>query len=66
LNRWIPVRECLPPEGVEVETRIFVDGDERNVQTLVRRGRLWFFPGLSMYCYYQPTHWRELDRQETK
>lgn len=23
--------------------------------------RLWFFPDMSMYVYYVPTHWRPLD-----
>lgn len=52
------------PEGVEVETRIADAAGERNVQSLVRRGRLWFFPDMSMYVYYTPTHWRNLNTSE--
>jgi hypothetical protein len=33
---------------------------ERNVTTLKRSGRLWFFPDGSTYIYYTPTHWRPL------
>ena len=53
---WQPISSA--PEGVEVETRIKDAKGERNVQTLTRRGRLWFFPDMSMYVYYTPTHWR--------
>lgn len=48
------------PEFVPVLTKI--DGDaygERNVQTLERRGRMWFSG--EMYVYYRPTHWRPQD-----
>lgn len=54
---WRPAADA--PEGVEVMTKI--DGDEwgaRNIQSLVRRGRLWWTPDLRMYVYYTPTHWR--------
>lgn len=46
------------PEGVEVMTKIGSGDNERNVQSLIRKGRLWFFPDMSMYVYYRPTHWR--------
>ena len=46
------------PEGESVETAIIGPEGERNVQPLVRKGRLWFFPDMSMYVYYTPTHWR--------
>lgn len=50
--------DCAP-EGQVVETKIsdFIEGD-RNVQPLKRKGNLWFFPDMSMYVYYTPTHWR--------
>lgn len=57
-KRWVEVAECLPPEEVTVLTKI--DEPEhglRNVQKLRRKGRLWFFPDMSMYVYYTPTHW---------
>jgi len=30
----------------------------RNETTLKRQGNLWFYPDMSMYVYYTPTHWR--------
>jgi hypothetical protein len=45
------------PDGVEVWTKIDDGEGIRNVQTLKRLGRLWYFPDGSMYVYYQPTHW---------
>lgn len=47
------------PDGQVLETKIsdFIGGD-RNVTTLKRKGSLWFFPDMSMYVYYTPTHWR--------
>jgi hypothetical protein len=61
-SEWKPINTA--PEGVEVET-VIADGSNpllsmRNQTTLVRKGRLWFFPDMSMYIYYQPTHWRRL------
>jgi hypothetical protein len=46
------------PDGVEVETMISDASGQRNEATLVRKGRLWFVPDMSMYVYYSPTHWR--------
>lgn len=59
---WISVDFQLPPEGVTVMTKIDDDKGECNIQTLVRRGGLWFTneSGDAMYVYYRPTHWRHL------
>lgn len=58
---WISTGERLPEEGVEVLTKIHRVGErECNLQTLKRRGSLWFFPDESMYVYYTPTHWRAM------
>lgn len=48
------------PEHVVVDTKIHDDDGERNVQRLMRRGNLWWFPDGSMYVYYTPTHWKEI------
>jgi hypothetical protein len=40
-----------------VWTKIHDADGERNVQKLLRQGRLWFADG--MYVYYTPTHWSE-------
>lgn len=61
-NKWQPIETA--PEGEAVMTCI--DADRRgpmgirNIQSLVRKGSLWFFPDMSMYVYYRPTHWRPL------
>jgi hypothetical protein len=31
-----------------------------NFLILRRRGRLWFFSDMSMYVYYDPTHWKPI------
>ena len=63
---WIACAAQLPPRGVVVETKIHDDHGERNVQPLKLHdspgSRLWFFPDNSMYCYYEPTHWRFVER----
>lgn len=57
---WTLCAERLPPDGVSVLTKIDDGKGVRNVQTLVRRGRLWFTgeSGDAMYVYYTPTHWK--------
>ena len=54
---WMPI--ATAPELEEVETKISDCNGERNEQSLVRKGRLWFTDTrLSIYVYYTPTHWR--------
>lgn len=48
----------LAPLGEVLETKLDDEHGERNNQLLIRNGRLWFFPDMSMYVYYTPTHWR--------
>lgn len=55
---WISIKDKLPLDGLIVETKVDDERGERNRQTLLRRGKLWFFPDESMYVYYTPTHWR--------
>ncbi|MCC7375370.1 MAG: hypothetical protein IT581_12015 [Verrucomicrobiales bacterium] len=57
-NEWKPVETA--PDGVRVETKIHDEQGVRNVTDLVRKGSLWWFPDMSMYVYYRPTHWRSL------
>lgn len=59
-NQWNRCADLLPPEDIEVETKIDDKDGIRNVQNLTRHRNLWFFPDLSMYIYYNPTHWRPL------
>ena len=58
MNGWISVKEKLPEEGIEVETKIDDKHGIRNIQNLTRQGILYFYPDMSMYVYYAPTHWR--------
>lgn len=50
------------PENVVVMTKID-DGETfaHNIQPLVKRGRLWWLADGSMYVYYEPTHWKEIE-----
>mgnify|MGYP001580513711 FL=1 len=61
---WQPVSPA--PENVEVQTKIDDERGCRNETTLVRDGRLWWFPDRSMYVYYTPTHWRPLTLNEAQ
>lgn len=56
LEGWFPID--MTPDGVEVITKIHDEDGSRNEQSLVRQGRLWFFPDMSMCVYYGPTHWK--------
>ncbi len=55
---WIRCDEQLPDDGVEVMTKIDDESGCRNEQSLKRQCSLWFYPDMSMYVYYTPTHWR--------
>lgn len=57
---WISVDDRSPDDGVEVMTKIDDADGCRNESSLVRKGTLWFFPDMSMYVYYRPTHWKPL------
>lgn len=65
---WQPI--SLAPVDEIVETKIDDEHGERNVQKLVRKGRLWWTPDGAMYVYYTPTHWRRTpvlaNQRETK
>jgi hypothetical protein len=58
MSEWIKCSAELPPENEPVFTKIDDQHGCRNEQKLVRQGRLWFLPDMSMYVYYAPTHWR--------
>lgn len=59
LSGWVRCADHLPPQDVDVETKIDDERGVRNVQKLRRHSNLWWFPDMSMYIYYSPTHWRE-------
>ena len=54
MNDWTSPDKELPPEG---EVVLAMDSSG-HVQPLVRKGRLWFFPDMSMYVYFTPTFWK--------
>lgn len=60
---WKRCSDDLPPVDVVVMTKIDDSKGCRNEQTLKRQQRtpetrsLWFVPDGSMYVYYEPTHW---------
>jgi len=56
-TKWIRCKEKLPPQDVPVNTKIDDAQGIRNEQALLLHNRLWFFPDMSMYVYYNPTHW---------
>ena len=63
MSEWRTIDSA--PLGVEIETKIDdAEHGPRNETTLIgeRRGfahrTMWFLPDMSMYVYYEPTHWR--------
>ncbi len=60
MNDWIKCASALPPEGKEVMTKIDDIKGCRNETSLKLQNNLWWFPDMSMYVYYTPTHWRPL------
>jgi len=55
---WVKTEDRLPDENVVVDTKIDDKDGVRNEQPLQRYRNLWFFPDMSKYVYYRPTHWR--------
>lgn len=58
---WQPIGSA--PEGIEVMTKIHDEHGARNEGPLIRKNRLWWFPDMSMYVYYTPTHWAPIKEQ---
>ena len=57
MHDWVRVDEDLPPDGKTVLTKIDDENGERNLALLKFQHNLWWFPDMSMYVYYSPTHW---------
>jgi hypothetical protein len=57
-DNWFRPADSLPPEGEEVATM----NSGGQVQTLVYKTRLWWFPDMMMYVYYVPTFWQHITR----
>ena len=58
MSDWIRCSEKMPPKGEEVMTKIDDEKGCRNETTLKFSSNLWWFPDMSMYVYYRPTHWK--------
>lgn len=54
---WVKFSDEKPPEGETVDTYKEQDGERTMQQKLKRKGSLMFFPDMSIYVYYTPTHW---------
>ena len=65
MNSWIRTDQELPPKNVEVETMIADRKGKRNQTTLIHYEGLWFFPDMSIYVYYTPTHWRYTKKEQS-
>ena len=61
MGEWKRIMDILPEEYKVVETKIDDGRMIRNQQNLYRYKNLWFLPDGSMYVYYTPTHWREIE-----
>jgi hypothetical protein len=62
---WYSFNDILPPEGKTVKTKIDDEKGVRNEQELKRKGNLMFYPDMSMYVYYTPTHWQPIQNPTT-
>ncbi len=59
MNSWKPI--ATAPVGVTVRTKIDDESGCRNEADLKKLGPLWWHADGSMYVYYTPTHWREIE-----
>ena len=57
---WIQMQLQLPPENIEVLTKIHDKKGSRNIQQLTRVGTL-FFGDPGNYIYSTPTHWQNIN-----
>lgn len=58
---WKPITRDDPKEHVRVMTKIDDELGVRNEAILWRQGRLWFESSGTMYVYYTPTHYAEIE-----
>lgn len=63
-RKWTRVIDSLPPENVEVETKVDDHMGVRNEYTMIRSGRLWYLNDDDPFPFYAPTHWREKQNKE--
>lgn len=57
MSKWNSVENILPKEN-----EIVITMSEKGLeQELKRVGKLWFLPDGSMYVYYTPKFWKEIN-----
>lgn len=56
-KHWKSIKEFRPPNDIIVETKIDDEKGIRNITNLILSQNLWWFSDMSMYVYYNPTHW---------
>lgn len=54
---WYKIENVKPPMNVIVNTKIDDGRNVRNEQKMIFDGKLWWHADMSVYVYYQPTHW---------
>lgn len=54
MTGFVKTSQRLPQENIAVETMC----SQGHIQTLKRKGNMWWFPDESMYVYYIPMYWR--------
>lgn len=64
MSEWQPIETA--PEDQEVMTKIHDACGCRNEQHLRLKDRVWWFPDMSMYVYFVPTHWKPIESTEAK
>lgn len=65
MSDWKPIETA--PQGKEVMTKIDDTwGGCRNEHSLILKETLWWLPDGSMYVYYAPTHWKEIENADCK
>lgn len=57
---WTYTTNQLPPENVLLD----VTNSEGDVGQLIRKGRLFFLPDMSMYVYFVPKMWSIAQQKE--
>lgn len=58
---WKSIQLNSPPVGTVVLTKIDDSKGVRNVEKLKLAHKLWWYEDGSMYVYYTPTHWKEVE-----
>jgi len=61
MENWKEISKVIPPNNKVINTKIDDEHGVRNVQELKKVNNMWYLPDDSMYVYYTPTHWKEIE-----